>query len=109
MPIHPTFADHLHLLEGLPSFAEAGDDPAVFQRLDEFQRATTFGEPPVVPARMDAAPGPHGPVPVRVYRPAGADAGRPCLVWMHGGAFLAGDLAMPEADWTARETATRAD
>ena len=107
MPIHAAFADHLHVLEGLPSFADAGDDPAVFARLDEFRRATTFGEPPVVSTHPDAAPGPHGPVPVRVYEPAGPERQRPCLVWMHGGAFMAGDLDMPEADWTAREIATR--
>jgi hypothetical protein len=46
MPIHPAFAAHLHLLDGVPSFTEAGDDPAVFQRLNEFQRATTFGSWP---------------------------------------------------------------
>jgi acetyl esterase/lipase len=108
MPIHPAFAAHLHLLDGVPSFTEAGDDPAVFQRLNEFQRATTFGSPPVVPTRNEAAPGPHGPVPVRVYSPPGPDRNRPCLVWLHGGAFRAGDLDMPEADWTAREIASRA-
>jgi acetyl esterase/lipase len=117
MPIHPAFAAHLHLLEGLPPFTEAGHDPAVFARFDEYQRATTFGEPPTVPTRAETSPGPHGPIPVRVYEPAGLapvesggdpGAGRPCLVWMHGGAFMAGDLNMPEADWVAREVATRA-
>jgi acetyl esterase/lipase len=106
--IHPAFAEHLHLLEGLPSFPESNGDPAVFRRLDEFQRATTFGEPPTVAARADAAPGPHGPVPVRVYEPEGPNDGRPCLVWMHGGAFVGGDLDMPEADWVARDVVTRA-
>jgi acetyl esterase/lipase len=50
------------------------------------------------------APGPHGPVPVRVYTPPVDDGGaRPCLVWLHGGGFAGGDLDMREADWTARE------
>lgn len=62
--------------------------------------------------------GPHGPVPVRVYRPepgwtpsrpsapdaAGRRAG---LVWYHGGAFLGGDLDMPEADAVSRGLVTR--
>lgn len=43
-------------------------------------------------------PGAHGPVPVRVYWGAGSTA----MLWCHGGAFVAGDLDMPEADWTAR-------
>src|SRR5690625_4981623 len=45
------------------------------------------------------APGPHGPVPVRIYTPtAPVDAPRPVLVWCHGGAFMHGDLDMPEGD-----------
>jgi len=52
--------------------------------------------------RMDQAPGPHGLVPVRIYAPdSPVDA--PCLVWMPGGAFVAGNLDMPEADWVARD------
>jgi acetyl esterase/lipase len=65
---------------------------------------------PDVRVRSDTAPGPHGPVPVRVYDDGdGHGAGeRPCLVWMHGGAFIAGNLDMPEADWFSRELARRA-
>ena len=52
-------------------------------------------------------PGPHGPVPVRIYTPRRRTE-RPCLVWAHGGAFRVGDLDMREADWTAREVCARA-
>ena len=49
--------------------------------------------------------GPHGDLRVRVYEPA-PDAGRVAgLVWAHGGAFMHGDLDMPEADWVARSLA----
>lgn len=55
-------------------------------------------------------PGPHGPVPVRIYTPApAADGPRPCLVWLHGGGFMHGDLDMPEGDHVARGVAGRAD
>lgn len=55
------------------------------------------------------APGPHGPVPVRIYTPHDAPPGpRPCLVWCHGGGFMHGDLDMPEADHVARGVAGRA-
>jgi acetyl esterase/lipase len=48
--------------------------------------------------------GPHGPVPVRIYRsPARDGAG---LVWSHGGGWMAGGLDMPEADGVARGVAT---
>lgn len=60
--------------------------------------------------RDTTAPGPHGPVPLRLYAPAGrAEAPRPVLVWCHGGSFQHGDLDMPEADATARGVAGRAD
>ncbi len=56
------------------------------------------------------APGPHGPVPLRIYTPlAPADAPRPVLVFCHGGSFQHGDLDMPEGDRTARGVAGRAD
>ena len=41
-------------------------------------------------------------------RPTSAGTGRPALLWLHGGAFMFGDLDMPEADWTAREICARA-
>ena len=50
--------------------------------------------------------GPHGPIPLRIYRCAGAQAG-PGLVWLHGGGWVEGDLDMPEADGVARWIAAR--
>lgn len=58
----------------------------------------------------DLLAGPHGPLPVRIYRPAAADdtgAARVGIVWAHGGGFAAGDLDMPEADGVARGLAAR--
>jgi acetyl esterase len=57
----------------------------------------------------EIAPGPHGPVPVRVYHPVSPGKGRPLFVWCHGGGWASGDLDMPEADATAREVCKRAD
>src|SRR5699024_10491583 len=54
-------------------------------------------------------PGPHGPIPVRLYTPpTAADVPRPGLVWCHGGGFMHGDLDMPEGDHVARGVAGRA-
>ena len=52
------------------------------------------------------AEGPHGPIPVRLYAPAGEGL-RPGFVWNHGGGFVGGDLDMPEADWVSRSIAER--
>lgn len=53
--------------------------------------------------------GPHGDIPIRIYAPPTARADRPCLVWYHGGAFIAGDLDMPEGHEVASGIAGRAD
>jgi acetyl esterase/lipase len=90
-----------------PEPDEPDVDAALVGRL-EAQAAAGEYQPPAVATEDTAAPGPNGPVPVRVYRPAGAVGPRPLLVWCHGGAFLGGDLDMPEADATAREVCTRA-
>ena len=108
MPVHPSQASKFHLLEGIESFETALTDPAMRVRLDEFMSITDAPTPPQVDVRHDSAPGPHGPVPVRIYTPTGGGADLPCFVWLHGGAFRMGDLDMPEADWTARQVCDRA-
>ncbi|PZE87717.1 alpha/beta hydrolase [Curtobacterium sp. MCLR17_039] len=53
--------------------------------------------------------GPHGPVPIRRYRPLerSGGTGTPTLVWVHGGGFFRGDLELPESDAVARALAER--
>jgi acetyl esterase len=50
--------------------------------------------PPVDVGGVDnvEAPGPRGPIPIRVYRPAGEAASRPLLVYFHGGGYTCGGL-----------------
>ncbi len=108
MPLHPAIADKLHLLEGIGSWQELAD-PAKAARMAQFDSWPDAAPAPDVDVRTAAAPGPHGEVPVRIYTPpASVDTGRPALVWMHGGAFLGGDLDMLEADGVAREVCARA-
>lgn len=45
------------------------------------------------------APGPHGPVPIRLYSPQHSTG--TALLWIHGGAFMMGDLDVPEAHWVS--------
>jgi acetyl esterase len=48
-------------------------------------------------------------VPLRIYTPSSSVvSGLPALVWVHGGAFLGGDLDMVEADGVAWEICDRA-
>jgi acetyl esterase len=108
VPVHPSQSSRFHLLEGIESFEAGLADPTMRARLDEFMSITDAPTPPQVDVRIDRAPGPHGPVPVRIYTPDGGGTDLPCFVWLHGGAFRMGDLDMPEADWTARQICDRA-
>jgi acetyl esterase/lipase len=108
VPIHPSQASKFSLLEGIESFEQGMADPATRTRLDAFMSITDAPAPPAVDVRADEAPGPHGPVPVRIYSPGGGCSDLACLIWLHGGAFRFGDLDMPEADWTARQICDRA-
>src|SRR4051794_15002181 len=106
MPIHPDVAARFPLLDGLSSLHEAYTTPAGLAQIQRYETWDPEVGPPDVATRDDAVPGPHGPVPVRIYTPdSPTGAG---LVWAHGGGFVGGDLDMREADWTAREIAARA-
>nr|WP_255672707.1 alpha/beta hydrolase [Glycomyces amatae] len=50
--------------------------------------------------------GPHGPIPLRLYRPEAPAGG--ALLWAHGGGFRHGDLDMPEGHIVSLELARRA-
>jgi acetyl esterase len=107
--IHPDVAARFPMLDGLTSMREAYGTPVGLERIRAYESWEPEESPPVVEIRDDVAPGPHGPVPVRIYGPpTGERAGRPCLVWAHGGGFVGGNLDMREADWTAREVCARA-
>jgi acetyl esterase len=54
---------------------------------------------PVAVSRDLACPGPHGEIPLRLYRPGGSEAGQvlPALVYYHGGGWLLGGLDSHDA------------
>jgi acetyl esterase len=62
---------------------------------------------PGVEVTARAVPGPAGDIPVRVYRSAaaGADDGRPLVVYIHGGGFVLGSADM--GDWLCGAVASR--
>lgn len=90
-----------------PRPPEEGVDSALVGRLEAQAAAGDYARPDVATEDLQV-PGPHGPVPIRVYRSGEAAQGAPLLVWCHGGGFVGGDLDMPEADATARELVVRA-
>lgn len=60
--------------------------------------AWVFGDAlPVDEVRDMTIPGPGGPLPARLYRPAGIDEPSALLVYFHGGGWVLGDLAVSDS------------
>lgn len=83
--------------------AEKSGPPLAELGPDDVRRALASnptGTPePVAATEARAIPGPHGDIPVRIYRPTRASA-LPALVYFHGGGWVAGNLDSAEAACT---------
>jgi alpha-L-rhamnosidase len=105
MPVDPAIAARFPLMDGVTVADLIAQAPAALERLEAFSAPYAEYTAPEVDVVARRVPGPHGDIPVRVYtpeQPSGAG-----LVWLHGGAFMMGDLDMPEADSVARELCAR--
>jgi len=69
MPFHPDIAVRLPLLEGIPSLEAALSEPSMRAQMEAFDAYPEAPPPPPARSRMVLIPGPHGPVPVRIYTP----------------------------------------
>lgn len=85
--------------------ASGGSMPDPRDDIDHASLLTRFPALQTVAVRDLDIPSVHGPVHARVYDPQ--DPSGVALVWIHGGAFIAGDLDMPESNWIALELASR--
>lgn len=94
MPIDPWLVQRFASIDDLPAFLE---DPRPWSR------------PAGVTVENTEAVGPHGPVPLRVFRrAAGAAASAPALLWLHGGGFVMGSVDDTESVIPASELSDRA-
>lgn len=96
----PLIAERLPLLDGLEQRWD--QSPEAQLRIEAFNRPYGPAASPDCRVEDREVPGPHGSIPVRIYGPENDESGRVGLVWMHGGAFMFGDLEMPESDHVAR-------
>lgn len=90
-----------------PVFANA---PFTFEEMTarrEAESAETFSRYQV-PSEIDVQEHTLGPVKFRIYRPSGVSGQLPLLIWIHGGAFIGGNMDMPEGQVTCYEIAKRA-
>jgi acetyl esterase len=111
MPVHPALQP---ILDALPqATGDGASQPSAEERLAAVRAgANAFGSlgagPPEPMHAVDDrfVDGPHGPIPVRAYRPSAID-GRPLVVYYHGGGFVSGSV---EAwDTLCRRIAKEAD
>jgi hypothetical protein len=107
MPLDPYLVSRLHLLEGLEVSPESLKDEALWERVREFNvDPSPWSMPDLTLTELDV-PGPHGPVPVRIYEPKNRDP-IGCLLWVHGGGFTSGSVDSNEAHVVSTELAARA-
>ena len=107
LTLDPVLAARLPQLVGLALLGAGMPTPDEMARFASFSAPVDGYAAPEADVSSRTAPGPHGEVPVRVYRPADGQASPFGFVWAHGGAFMFGDLDMPEADVVARELVAR--
>lgn len=93
--LHPQARALLDLIEqrGVPPVHTLS--PSEARALYRERRTYTQPEPPgVAQVRELAAQGPHGRIPLRLYRPIGStkETALPVLVYFHGGGWVIGDL-----------------
>lgn len=91
-----------------PLFANA---PFTFEEMTasrEAESAATFARYQV-PSDVTVMEKSLGPVKFRIYRPSGLGVDLPLLIWVHGGAFIGGNMDMPEGQVTSYEIAKRAN
>lgn len=88
--MHP---DMRVLLEARAAAGGKGDEVDGARRFwTAYTNALAEPHPDDMAVHDSAAPGADGDVPLRVYRPAGGDGARPCILYLHGGGFMLGDL-----------------
>jgi acetyl esterase/lipase len=107
MPVHPLIAARFPLISRISSLEESLMSPAAAQMKVAYEALYDAYSLPDVDISSASISGPHGDIPVRLYRPLASHGQAPGLLWMHGGAFVAGDLDMPEAHVVSAELASR--
>lgn len=109
MTINPYILERISRIPSDPNWDADRRNPGNAEiYADFFTDPTPYEFPESIAVRDETVPGPHGAIPVRIYRPTDAIGALPTLLWNHGGGFTGGDLDMTESHVTGAEIAARA-
>ncbi|MDH3714406.1 MAG: alpha/beta hydrolase [Gammaproteobacteria bacterium] len=98
MSLHPQIVEFLNRMAGYGFRPTQELDPE--EARAQYLRTIAVRKvvPPPIGATEDiAVPGPGGPIPVRLYRPADVEGPLPVLVYYHGGGHVIGSIETHEA------------
>ena len=90
--IHPDMAD---VIAAKQAIAQSNDPEEMRAAWHDYEARLGRDRPGAMVVRDTAIPRPApdgGEVAIRIYRPVGAQAPSPCVVYLHGGAFVKGSL-----------------
>ena len=97
MTLDPQVAAFLAQLAEIGAPLYGAEPTEVSRRAMDDGAAGLFGPFEPVPFEDRTIDGPHGAIPVRIYRPARRDAG-PALVFFHGGGWVIGSIETHDDD-----------
>lgn len=106
MPIDPHILQRLALVQGIRTRDELAD-PEPAARFQAYMADPAPYQVPDLIIEDRAVGGPHGPIPLRVYRRRDLTDPGPGLLWVHGGGFRSGTLDWAEAHVVSAELAAR--
>lgn len=90
--IHPDMAD---VIAAKQAVTQSNDPEAMRAAWNAYGARLGRDRPSGMVVRDTAVPRPAvhgGDIPIRIYRPEGVDTPSPCVVYLHGGAFIKGSL-----------------
>src|SRR5262245_5690231 len=91
MPLDPQCKVIIDLVDSTGGFELTMDTPP--QQVRDFMTSMAGLPSEIACAHVEdrSIPGPHGDIPVRIYRPEG-DAPKPTIVYYHGGGWVIGSI-----------------
>lgn len=107
MPIEKFYQELNDKIRDFDLASLMNDPEAIAVYLSAFAAPADYRAPVDVLSENRAVDGPHGPVPVRIYRPESGIASGLGLVWAHDGGWGAGSIDDPGSESFAREIVSR--